>query len=99
MFTEEVIRADDNEAEVKAKMDYTSCMDPNKTIEELGAQPLLDLIQEFGGWNISGPKWNVSKWNFQKSLQRGHAMGMSTFFNMWVGEDEKSPEKTNILQV
>lgn len=93
----------DNEAEVKAKLYYTSCMDPNKTIEDLGAQPLLDLIHEFGGWNLitSGSKmrWDPKTWNFQESLEQGHALTLSTFFNMWVGEDEKTLNKTNILQV
>ncbi|ELU15652.1 hypothetical protein CAPTEDRAFT_149014 [Capitella teleta] len=90
---------DVTDAEVKAKLYFTSCMDPNKTIAELGAKPLLDLLKTFGGWNIvSDPKWEASEWDFQTALERGHSMGLSTFFNMWVGEDEKTLEKTNILQ-
>lgn len=99
-FADNVQSTDVTDAEVKAKLYFTSCMDPNKTIAELGAKPLLDLLKTFGGWNIvSDPKWEASEWDFQTALERGHSMGLSTFFNMWVGEDEKTLEKTNILQV
>ena len=34
-----------SEAERKAKYYYESCMDTNKTIEKLGAEPLIKLIE------------------------------------------------------
>ena len=40
------------ESERKAKIYYQSCMDPNKTIEKIGADPLLELLQDMGGWSI-----------------------------------------------
>ena len=89
-----------SESEMKAKRYYLSCIDNNKTRETLGAAPLLKLLQEFGGWSVSNSSgvWNVSKFNFQDTLQKIHALGLSNFFNIWVGEDEKDPTK-NILQV
>jgi len=85
-----------SEAEVKAKKFYTSCLDVNGTIESLGAQPLLDLVhKEFSGWS---PSWDVGAWDFQDTLEKIHAHGMSSFFSFWVGEDEKEPTK-NIMQV
>ena len=40
-------------AETKARKYYMACMDTNKTIEKLGAKPLLDLLKGIGGWKIS----------------------------------------------
>jgi len=85
-----------SEAEAKAKKYYTSCLDVNQTIETLGATPLLDLIQkQFRGWTVN---WNVGAWDLQDTLEKIHALGMSSFFSFWVAEDEKEPTK-NILQV
>ena len=85
-----------SEAEVKAKRYYTSCLDVNQTVETLGAKPLLDLINnQFRGWTVN---WDVGAWNFQDTLEKIHALGISSFFSFWVGEDEKEPTK-HILQV
>ncbi|XP_065319308.1 endothelin-converting enzyme homolog isoform X2 [Gordionus sp. m RMFG-2023] len=43
----------ESESEVKAKIYYESCLDENDTIEMLGAQPILDLLSRYGGWNFS----------------------------------------------
>jgi len=83
-------------AEMKAKNYYTSCLDVNQTIETLGAQPLLDLIQQqFTGWTVN---WDVGAWDFQDTVEKIHALAISGFFSFWVAEDEKEPTK-NILQV
>lgn len=87
-------------AENKTKVYYQSCMDANKTIETLGAQPLLDLLHQFGGWSISDRSglWNSVTWQLQDIIEMTHSAGLFTFFNLWVGEDEKDKDK-NILQV
>jgi len=89
-----------SEAEKKAKLYYISCLDINKTVENLGAAPLLNLMRELGGWSVSSSSgvWDASKWNFQQMLEKIHSLGLSNFFSMWVAEDEKNPTK-NILQV
>ena len=85
-----------SEAEVKAKKYYISCLDANQTVEDLGAQPLLDLIhKQFSGWTVN---WDVNTLDFQSMLEKIHALGMSSFYYFLVGEDEKEPTK-NILQV
>jgi len=85
-----------SEAETKAKLYYISCLDANRTIQRLGARPLLDLIDErFTAWTVN---WDVGSWNFQETLEHIHALGMSAFFSFWVAEDEKVPTQ-NILQV
>lgn len=89
-----------SKSETKAKLYYQSCMDKNKTVEKLGAQPLDNLVRELGGWNISTRTgvWNASAWSYQSQVEKLHGLGLSVFFVLWVGEDEKN-SKVNILQV
>jgi Peptidase family M13 len=73
-------------------------MDPNKLVEKLGEAPLVNLIKEmFNGWSVGGD-WVEDQWNFQETLEAIHSLGLSNFFFVWVGEDEKMPTQ-NILQV
>ncbi|XP_065336097.1 endothelin-converting enzyme homolog isoform X3 [Cloeon dipterum] len=80
-------------AEDKAKMYYISCMDPNNTIETLGAAPLQEILTEVGGWNVSG-KFEVKDWQLQKSL---HVLqikyGMNGLFSWAVNEDDKNSSR------
>jgi len=85
-----------SEAEVKAKNYYISCLDVDQTVENLGAQPLLDLMhKQFSSWTAN---WEAAEWNFQDTVEKIHVLGISSFFSFWVSEDEKEPTK-NILQV
>lgn len=85
-------------AELKAKMYFTACMDPNNTIETLGAQPLIDLIKDIGGWNISG-KWNITTWKLQRTLETVHnKYNMAGLFFWMVGEDDRNSSR-HIIQV
>ena len=87
-------------SENKTKVYYASCMDDNKTIETLGARPLLDLLRQFGGWSVSdwSGAWNGSGWRVQDMIETTHSYGLYSFFSLWVGEDEKDKDR-NILQV
>ncbi|XP_043474740.1 endothelin-converting enzyme homolog isoform X2 [Leptopilina heterotoma] len=87
-----------SEAEKKAKLYYSSCMDVNETIEALGAKPMLDLLDDVGGWNITG-KFNISNWSLQKSmhiLQNGYNMG--GLFSWAVNEDDRNSSR-HIIQI
>lgn len=59
-------------AEKKAKMYYESCMDTDEIMEKLGAKPMLSLLKEIGGWNVTNTTFNVTKWTLQKVLQKLH---------------------------
>ena len=81
-------------------------------MDRLGSRPLIDLLSNVFGssWVPSGRRgassmldvaatdFNESAWNFQRTLERTHALGLDTFFNVWVSEDDKQPTQ-NILQV
>ncbi|XP_006138521.2 endothelin-converting enzyme 2 isoform X1 [Pelodiscus sinensis] len=84
-----------SEAERKTQRYYLSCLKEQK-IGELGSQPLMDLIEKIGGWNITGP-WNQS--NFMEVLKMvSGTYRASPFFTVYVGADSKS-SNSNIIQV
>ncbi|XP_050440640.1 endothelin-converting enzyme homolog [Adelges cooleyi] len=87
-----------SKAELKAKMYFTACMDPNDTIEALGAKPLNDLLDNIGGWNISG-SWNMSTWKLQRTLETLHNQyNMPGLFYWIVGEDDRNSSR-HIIQI
>ncbi|XP_046387959.1 endothelin-converting enzyme homolog isoform X2 [Ischnura elegans] len=48
-----------SKAEQKAKLYYISCLDANETMEALGSTPMLRLLKDVGGWNVTPPAdWN-----------------------------------------
>lgn len=101
-----------SKAEKKAKLYYTSCLDENETMEKLGAQPMLQLLQQIGGWNVSEataipvngdkPKtvrFNVTSWSLEstlKTLQNRYNMG--GLFGWAVGEDDRNSTR-HVIQI
>lgn len=87
-------------------MYYTSCVDVNQTLNDLGSRPLVDLLWEtFGGWTVAAAErigkpasFNETAWDFQRTLEKIHSLGVYGFFSVWVAEDDKMPTR-NILQV
>uniref|UniRef100_A0A674ILY1 Kell metallo-endopeptidase (Kell blood group) n=1 Tax=Terrapene triunguis TaxID=2587831 RepID=A0A674ILY1_9SAUR len=82
-------------AKEKAIQFYHSCMDTQQ-IEAEGAQPLKELINQVGGWNVTGPEKQT---DFNQTLQT--LMGKYNtfpFFRAYVGPNSSDPS-TNIIQV
>ncbi|XP_046673742.1 endothelin-converting enzyme homolog isoform X3 [Homalodisca vitripennis] len=80
-----------SKSEQKAKSYYLSCMDVNETIEELGAKPMLDLLDQVGGWNVSGSAWNVSTFSLQTTLHiLQNKYNMGGLFSWAVQEDDRN---------
>ncbi|KAG7263287.1 hypothetical protein CRUP_037811, partial [Coryphaenoides rupestris] len=50
----------------KAREFYRSCLD-TKSIESAGVEPFLTLVQQLGGWGVSG-QWNRSDFNSTLSV-------------------------------
>ncbi|XP_060098593.1 endothelin-converting enzyme 2 [Heteronotia binoei] len=84
-----------SEAERKTQRYYLSCLKEQK-IEELGSQPLMDLIEKIGGWSIAGP-WNQTNFMDVLKLVSG-TYRASPFFTVFVGADSKS-SNSNVIQV
>eukprot|EP00063_Salmo_salar_P014186 XP_013989021.1 PREDICTED: endothelin-converting enzyme 1-like isoform X4 [Salmo salar] len=84
-----------SKAEENAQMYYKACMNETK-IEELGAQPLQELINQTGGWALTG-SWDNN--NFQEVLRTVSAnYHCSPFFTVFVSTDSKCSNH-NIIQV
>ncbi|XP_037318692.1 endothelin-converting enzyme 2b isoform X2 [Pungitius pungitius] len=84
-----------SEAEKKTQFYYLSCLNTQR-IEELGAQPLVDLIAKIGGWNMTGP-WE--KENFMEVLKTvSGPYRAQPFFSVGVNADPKN-SNSNIIQL
>ncbi|XP_054859040.1 kell blood group glycoprotein [Eublepharis macularius] len=82
-------------AKEKAIRFYNSCMDTER-IEARGAQPLKELINEVGGWSITG-SWR--KTDFNRTLQTlMRRYNTFPFFKAYVGPSASDPS-TSIIQV
>ncbi|XP_017884979.1 endothelin-converting enzyme homolog isoform X2 [Ceratina calcarata] len=87
-----------SKAEKKAKFYFLSCMDANDTIETLGARPMLDLLDEIGGWNVSG-KFDLDTWSLQKSMHvLQNVYNMDGLFAWSVNEDDRNSSR-HIIQI
>ncbi|XP_022085466.1 endothelin-converting enzyme homolog isoform X3 [Acanthaster planci] len=85
-------------AEKKAQNYYVSCVDKEGNVDRLGAQPLIDIINTLGGWNVTGT-FNATGYNFSKVFQRMEALyDEKPFFTLMIGGDEKN-SSINILQI
>ncbi|XP_071839767.1 endothelin-converting enzyme 1-like isoform X2 [Apostichopus japonicus] len=84
-------------AELKVQAYYTSCLDEDKVIEELGGTPLLNGIEELGGWNVTGTaRSDVTMQSIIEKL--GYYYVEQPFFTLFVDADDKSSNK-NIIQI
>ncbi|KAM3843569.1 kell blood group glycoprotein isoform 2-T2 [Vipera latastei] len=85
----------DGSAKEKAVRFYTSCMNTDQ-IEAQGAEPLKKLINEIGGWNITG-SWKET--DFNQTLQiLMEKYNTFPFFKAYVGPNSSDPS-TNIIQI
>jgi len=74
----------------KAKDFYASCMDTVK-IDAAGAGPVMDLIQEMGGWPILGDQFDESSFVLEEVLGKFRAVyGTYSVITSYVGADSKS---------
>lgn len=91
-----------SEAEQKAKKYYESCLDENELIEKAGAKPMLKLIQDVGGWNVtsnSTNRFNVTYWSYEETLKvLQNRYNMGGLFGWAVGEDDRNSSR-HIIQI
>ncbi|CAB4022473.1 endothelin-converting enzyme 1-like [Paramuricea clavata] len=91
----------DNEYTKKAKTFYKSCMDL-KSIDHLGAKPLVDLIRDVGSSKLFDSKhWDEKNWDLRQTLlkvQKKYASAGGPLFSVHVGNDPRN-NKRHILEV
>ncbi|KAM5204984.1 kell blood group glycoprotein isoform 2-T2 [Hipposideros larvatus] len=81
--------------EEKALQFYNSCMDTS-AIEAAGAGPLRQVIEELGGWRISG-NWTSLEFNRTLRLLMSE-YGHFPFFRAYLGPHPTSPHKP-VIQI
>ncbi|XP_055877780.1 endothelin-converting enzyme 2-like [Biomphalaria glabrata] len=83
----------------KLKEFYWSCVDMG-AIDEKGAEPLKQLIDDFGSWTVTETEkpWEKDKWDLQEAIFKTHAWWGSSFFDIGVSADEKNGSR-NIVSM
>ena len=77
---------------------FDSCMD-EETIEKLDATPLLELIKEYGSWNVTDGNWTEDSWDFMDTFVKiQKKLSIAPLFNMYVSADLKD-STNNIIVV
>ncbi|XP_070560617.1 membrane metallo-endopeptidase-like 1 [Ptychodera flava] len=90
---EQQINDDDLDPVKNVKKNYLACTDLD-TIEERGSQPLVDLMENLGGWpvlgNNSGGNWDESVFDLEDQLALGRGeYGKSVIYQANVDIDNK----------
>ncbi|XP_070151013.1 neprilysin-1 [Polyergus mexicanus] len=96
---EEPPNADDNNATLKAKTFYRSCMDIPR-IREIGDAPLKKILERLGGWPaVVGASWKPPPYPLEVLLGRLRGeYNEGVLLEQWVGPDDKN-SSANILQL
>lgn len=68
-------------------------------MEKLGAQPLITLLKEVGGWNASESGFNITNWTLERTLKvLQNKYNMGGLFSWTVGEDDRNSTR-HIIQI
>jgi len=99
--TQEILNEDPNDEDAKpinqVKEFYKSCIDID-AIEAVGLQPLTQIIQEFGGWQLLNPGvWNSTAFDWLKSVGEVRRRTLqSAILSVYVSADLKNTTKSVI---
>lgn len=91
------ITEDDCESYVKAKHLYASCID-HDILQRRGKQPLMDLLDQFGGWPILTPDWKPRNFDWNTMMGQLRLFNNDIFLSEWVGPDIKNSSEY-IIQI
>ncbi|KAM7348788.1 M13 family metallopeptidase neprilysin 1 isoform 1-T5 [Cochliomyia hominivorax] len=95
---EEPINDLDNQATIKAKMFYKSCIDIPQ-IRKVGEGRLKDVLKSLGGWPVIDPEWKAPNMSIEELIGtlRG-TYGEPVLVELYVGADDKN-SSIHILQI
>ncbi|XP_078482992.1 endothelin-converting enzyme 2 isoform X1 [Ciona intestinalis] len=82
-------------AEKKAKIFYESCIDL-EAINKRGAQPLLTMLEEVGGWPVLN-NWDESSFEFNATIQQYFPYSIYPFFSIGVNTDSKHSNSNIVI--
>ncbi|CRK89031.1 CLUMA_CG002556, isoform A [Clunio marinus] len=83
-------------AENKAKNLYSSCMN-YEVIEKRGIEPLLDLLEKFGGWPLLDDSWDEKSFDWLELTATLRQYNNDILIVEWVGADIQNSNH-NIIQ-
>lgn len=79
-------------------MFFESCLDEEEMVAKLGAEPILNMIEDIGGWAIINENFDIKKWNFQKTFDKIHnTYNQACIFAWSVVEDYRNPTLHSIV--
>lgn len=92
------VRSTIQNAEIKAKHLYRSCMN-YATIEKRGLEPLHTVLKRIGegGWPLLDPNWTESQFNWLELIAKLRLYNNDILIAEWVSPDMKNSEQ-NIIQ-
>ena len=83
-------------AETKAKNLFRSCMN-YEAIEKRGIEPLLELLEKFGGWPLLDDSWDEKNFDWLKLTATLRKYNNDILIVQWVGADIQNSNH-NIIQ-
>lgn len=87
---------DSNDAQLKAKYLYQSCINTN-LLQKRGIKPLLNLIDSLGGWPVLNPNWNSQTFDWLNLTAQLRRYNNDILIVEWVGPDIKNSDE-NVIQ-
>ncbi|XP_063380922.1 neprilysin-4-like [Cydia fagiglandana] len=89
-ISDEFTKTDD--AALKAKFLFKSCMN-YEILQKRGHQPLLDLLNLFGGWPILDPRWLPLNFDWLDVMAKLRLYNNDILISEWVGPDIKNSDE------
>lgn len=83
-------------AELKAKNLFKSCMN-YEIIEKRGIQPLLELLDTFGGWPLLNDTWDEKKFDWLQLTATLRKYNNDILILQWIGPDIQNSNQ-NVIQ-
>lgn len=85
-------QTDSNDAVIKAKHLFHSCMNYD-ILEERMEKPLLQILEKLGGWPILQSNWNASNFDWLYLTAQLRLYNNDIFISEWVGPDIKNSDQ------
>ncbi|XP_018404686.1 PREDICTED: endothelin-converting enzyme 1 [Cyphomyrmex costatus] len=83
---------DSDDATVKAKHLFQSCMN-YEILEQRMERPLIQLLDQLGGWPILKPNWDPDKFDWLLLTAQLRLYNNDILITEWVGPDMKNSDK------
>ncbi len=88
---------DEPQSVLKAVTMYKSCLDTN-TIEQLGIAPILDVVNDYGGWPMIDSTWTPNNYEIMDVVGRLSHLGVGVFIGSSVSPSFEDSTQ-NVLTV